>query len=351
MNYSQYIIYIPYTIAWGICRLYRKLFKKEKSVVFYCGAVVDYIVLKNVLKHVPDVKIIAKKKKVQKELRQKYGVKNCGLYPAFPDVIVMARHVARKFPGSKLVKIGTRHGAYHFKDFVSAKRYNRFDKFFVTSQKEVELAAQKGITSAVAVGFPKLDGAFDGSLTEKKLDNYRERLNLDKSKSTIIFTATWERSRMSAVDKWAHRLGELTDDYNVLVTLHPWVSQKYVGIIKNTQKIHYIADWDILPYLMISDVMIADMSSIIAEFCALDKPIVGYRVTEGTRLSAEIQRMLKDISHQVDTFEEMKAAIKRGLKTPNELSAARQKYNKIMFDELDGNAGKRAADIIKSYLK
>lgn len=351
MNYSRYVTYVPYRLAWGVGRLYRRLFHRPQSVLFYCCSIVDYVVFKNIHKHLPHVRLIAESRQLRKELSATQGITDCGLYPAFPDVVLMARHIARKFPGPNLIKIGMRHGAYHFKAFVSAERYNEFDKFLVTSRAEVELARQAGITSAVAVGFPKLDGAFDGTLTEAVLKQYRRQLDLDDTKRTIIFAATWDRSGMSAVHKWSHRLAELTDAYNILVTLHPWISDTYSRRIRETDKIHYLKELDNLPYLMISDLMVSDTSSIIAEFCALDKPIVTYRIEAGPRLTQEIQDMLEAISYPVDTFEEMKLQITRALEHPAELSASRQKYNRIMFDELDGRAGERAAAIIKEYLR
>ena len=57
--------------------------------------------------------------------------------------------------------------------------------------------------------------------------------------------------------------------------------------------------------------------------------------------------MLEQISIQVSSFEDMKTAIRLALSEPKKQSPARIKYNRIMFDELDGKAGIRAAEIIK----
>ena len=350
MNYSQYVIYLPYTAAWHLFRLFRRLLRRPPSVAFYCGNELDYVVMRNVMRHLPAARLVVKKRKVRRRLAERYGVNRCGLYPAFPDVVVMARHVARKFPGGGIVRIGMRHGAYHFKDFVSARRYNKFHTYMVTSRREVELARSRGIRSATAVGFPKLDPAFDGTITGEELRCLRQELKLDESRPTVIFTATWERSGMSAVRKWIHRLEEVAAEYNVLVTLHPWVGDDCADIARAAPGVVYIESLDVLPYLMISDLMVADMSSIIAEFCALDRPIVGYRVTRGTRLSSEIQGMMEEISEQVDTFEQMMDAVERGLAQPDRRAGARRRWNRVMFESLDGNAGMRAAELILRQL-
>ena len=352
MNVSQYVIYYPFRIAWHAKKLIRTITKKPIDIAFYCGTPVDYIVARGVLPLLPHCRIIAKNKKVKQDLFELYGVENCTIYPAFPDIVLMARHVARKFPEKKMIKYGMRHGAYHFKDFVSSARYNAFDNFFVTSEEEVRQAKEKDINNCVAVGFPKLDDAFTGKITHEHLKKVKQSIpTFDSNKKTIIFTATWDKSNMSAVALWSKRLSELTKDYNVLVTLHPWVSKGHIEQVKNTENVHYIYDKDILPYLMISDVMIGDISSIIAEFCALDKPIVTYKTPDGKRTSQEILNMLNEISYRVDTFEEMTSAIKTATLNPQEHSQARAKHNKIMFDELDGKAGERLAHFINEKIK
>ena len=351
MNYSQYIIYLPYRLIWNLKKLMRILFHKDIDIVFYCGTPVDYVVVKNVIELLPRCRIVAKNRKIRNVLINNYGINKCGLYPAYPDVLIATRHIARKFPEKQMMKFGMRHGAYHFKDFVSAKRYNAFDYFLVTSQKEVELAVQKGIYNAVAVGFPKLDDAFNGKISINDLTELKNELSLDPKKPTIIFTATWEKSGMSAVEKWADRLSELVGDYNVLVTLHSWVTDKNRMIIKMNHQVHYIESKTILRYLMISDVMVGDISSIIAEFCALDKPIITFRTGRGKRTNDDILEMLDQISFRVDSFEELTRALKNAITDPGYHSNARNNYNKIMFDELDGNASIRAATFIGKKLK
>ena len=346
MNYSQYIIYWPYRITWHIIHLFRLIFRRDLDIVFYCGTPVDYIVVKDVIDKLPNCRIVAKNRRIKNDLISNYNVSKCTTYPAFPDVLIAARHIVRKFPEKRILKFGMRHGAYHFKDFVSAKRYNAFDYYFMTSVKEVKLAEKKGITNAVAIGYPKLDDAFNGKITENELARLRKKLNLDVQKPTMLFTATWEKSGMSAIDKWAGRLSELVDKYNVLVTLHAWVTEKNRTLVRRNSQVHYIETKDILPYLMISDVMVGDISSIIAEFCALDRPIITFRTDKGKRFSDEIREMLDQISFRVNTFAELKKALNEAILNPNLHAAARQQYNKVMFDVLDGKAGERAAAFI-----
>ena len=341
MNFSKYIVHFPYRIAWAVAHK----FKKQKSIHFYCAGQVDYVVMESIIQHFSEGVVVAKNRKVRKDLK-KYGIES-KLYPTFPDIVVIPRHTARKYPEPKIKKVGMRHGAYHFKDFVKASRYHMFDIYFVTSNEEVGLAQKKGIKNTKAIGFPKLDSFFDGTYTTDQLDSYRKKHKIDRDKPVLLFTTTWDKSGTSAIKHWIHRLDELTADYYVLVTVHQWTNKKYIQLLKNNKHIAYLEDKNILPYLLIADIMIADLSSIIAEFCALDKPIITYIVPDGKRTPKEIKDMLADISIRVNSFDEMKTAVQLALSEPNKQSDARKKYNRIMFDELDGKAGLRAAEIIK----
>ena len=344
MVFSYYIKKYPYKAMWRLSRL----FGNPPKISAYIAMPMDYIVLKPVLKHFHDIHYIAKNSETLEYLKSE-GIKNISKY-GYPDVVIMCRHSTYRFPEEKIIKIGFRHGAYHFKAFVSADDYNTFDLYFMTSEKEVAIAKELGIVSAVSGGFPKLDPAFDGTMNEEYLLPYRKKANLDLNKRTVIFCTTWDGSGMSAIEKWAEKLDELTSQYNIVVTLHPWVSQKYYKMIENNPNVYLINENDVLPYLMISDVMVGDISSIIAEFCALDKPVITFKVQAGKRIVPEVVEIISDISIQIDDFSELNGAIVHSLNIPIEKSPARKAANQIMFDTLDGRSGERAAQVIKEFL-
>ncbi|MCF7858926.1 MAG: CDP-glycerol glycerophosphotransferase family protein [Candidatus Cloacimonetes bacterium] len=291
MNLAKHIIHIPYLTAWRI----RKLFDKKKRIDFLCGNIVDFYCFKPIYQLMSEIRLVAKNKTVQRELKD-LGIRSV-LYPTFPDVIVMTRHLAWKYPDPKIKKIGLRHGAYHFKDFVAAHRYNAFDKFLVTSKKEVELAAVKNIVNAIVIGFPKIDPMFNGEISEAELKNLRAKLNLDPQKATIIFTTTWDKTNYSAITKWIHRLPEISKDYNVLVTVHHWTTDSKKQILENTDGIYFVKEKDILPFLLIADILVGDISSIIAEFNSLDKSIITFKVPLFQRFTSEIKMILEKLQN------------------------------------------------------
>jgi hypothetical protein len=123
---------------------------------------------------------VAKNKEVQAELKN-YHLKSI-VYPSYPDMVIMCRHSAWRYPLKNIRKIGMRHGPYHFKDFIKTGYYNEFDKYIFTSPTEAKQAQELGITNGAGVGFPKLDDAFDGTITNGDLDNLREILKLNLHK-------------------------------------------------------------------------------------------------------------------------------------------------------------------------
>ena len=133
------------------------------------------------------------------------------------------------------------------------------------------------------------------------------------------------------IDKWFDRLDELVEKYHVLVTLHPWISKKYRQKIVHTEKIIYIRNEDILPYFAIADILISDTSSIIGEFCALNKPIITFKVDIQKRLTENIRKMISEISEQVNSFDELKHKLPEIIKQPDKLSNERVKWNKILY--------------------
>lgn len=345
MTISEYLLTAPYYLLWKTDKL---LSTKSPLIDFYIGELMDYHVMKPIMRHFPSARVVAKNFSVRSALR-KEGV-DAVLWPTLPDVVIMARHALHEYPIRNVIKIGMSHGTYMFKNFIAAKKYNAFARYMLTSQEVVEMGKKTGIHSAVAIGYPKLDQAFNGQITASDLNELRRSLQLDPSKPTILFSATWDKSGMSAIGRWHDRVDELTSKYNILVTLHPFMSAGYINSIKNKSGIHYVDNDNDVPYLMLADLLVSDTSSIIAEFCAFNKPIVTFRVEKAKRLSGSIKELIASISVPVDSFDQLPEAIDQAL-TNDQLAPARESANKRFYLALDGQASTRAANEIRNILK
>lgn len=345
MVFSYYLYKYPYKLLWYL----NSYIGKTIEFAFYCADPLDYKMFLPIAKFLPGVQIIAKNSKTKKFLSQS-GIPYTNM-PAFPKVVIMARQTPYKFPVDKIVKFGFDHGLYQFKRWTSPENYNGFNLYFVSSPKQVEIANSMGINSVRAVGYPKLDNAFNGHYNEAYIENLKRSLQLNPQKKTIIFTSTWNVAGLSVLSKWIDKLDLLTNDYNILVTVHTWTAPSYISKLKFMKQIHFIEEYDVTPYLMIADVLVGDYSSIIGEFCAFDKPIITFEVPESERTIPEILQLIKSISIQINDFDEIHEALERCIRNPNEKQKERQEANNTLFYKLDGLAGKRAAEFILSAIK
>jgi len=344
MVISYYIIKYPYKLAWNLLNS----FKKRKEVVFYCANELDLEIFKNVQKHLKPIPIVAKSKSLQLKLK-KNGLA-ARTMPSFPKAVIMCRQACYRFPESKIIRIGLAHGAYHFKPFANVQGHNMFDQFHFSSSMEVEEAKQIGITSGVGLGFPKMDDGFNGTYSPQIIDSLKQELNIDPQKKTVLFSATWDGSNMSAVHQWYDKLDQFTQDYNVIVTVHIWTSEKYKQKIKETEGVKFINTQNITPYIIISDICICDTSSIISEMCALHKPIVTFKVPIVKRTVLEVRDIIEKISFQIDNFSDLAPSLKHAFDNSHLKQKEREIANKRMFESLDGKAGERVANKITELL-
>jgi CDP-Glycerol:Poly(glycerophosphate) glycerophosphotransferase len=325
-----------------------RLFRKKRKIVLYCDDAYDVVLFRTVQKYLNPVQIVAKNGQVSKSLKDMgYSSKRM---PSFPDAVIMFRNMAWKFPSRKIIKIGFEHGAYNFKNFSKAYYYNRFNVFFMTSETDVARARERGITTVRAIGFPKIDPVFDGSIVPEQLRDLAVRTGLDPKKKTLLFSSTWDGSGMSAIHKWYKRISSLSTRYNLMVTVHAWMSERYRMELKNNPDLVFIDDFEILRYIMIADVCIGDTNSLLAEFCLLDKPIITFRVPVTARTMPDVIELVEKISIRIDTFEELAPALEILFKNGDKLSVQRKEAVKITLGKPDGKSGMRAADEIVKLL-
>jgi CDP-Glycerol:Poly(glycerophosphate) glycerophosphotransferase len=340
--FSYYLTTPFYRLTWHALRLFRK----KRKIILYCDDAFDIVLFHNVQKHLNPVHIAAKNRKVRKKI-EAMGYSS-EIMPSFPDAVIMFRNMAWKFPYKKIIKIGFEHGAYNFKRFSKAQYYNQFNIFFMTSETDVARAHARGIKTVKAVGFPKIDSVFDGSISPELLRDLAARIGLDPKKKTLLFSSTWDGSGMSAIHTWYKRVSLLKDRYNLMVTVHAWMDEMYSTELKNNPDLVFIDDYEITRYIRLADVCIGDTNSLLAEFCLLDKPIITFRVPATARTMADVTDLIEKISIRIDTFEELAPAVEKLLKNGDDLSARRKEAVTITLGQPDGKAGLRAAgEIIK----
>jgi hypothetical protein len=348
MVFSYYLSYIPYNLFWRLARVFRK----KDLCLLHIEDAFDYYLYGNIAPHMPDIDLVTVNPSLKRNLKAILPAsKKIHLYPfCFPDAVIMFRNAAWKYPVKRIVKVGMEHGAYNFKQFPKTRYYNMFDLYLMTSFADMERLISRGAATVKAIGYPKSDSLFSGKYTPQFLDELRKRLEFDTDKHTVLFSSTWDGSGMSAIEKWYDRLDQLSGRFNIMVTLHPRMSPKYVDYFRQTKGIHFVDDMDIYPYILCADVCIGDTNSLIAEFCIADKPIVTFSIDPTQRTMDDVISLISSVSIRIDTFREIEAAIQKAIETSPESSVKRKAVIKTLIDPLDGKAGKRAAEAILDLL-
>lgn len=330
---SYYLLKPLYSLCWRIL----KLFKARTETVFYCHTTLDLQNWLPVQKYLKPIPLVSDKANTRKELRAMgYIVKPL---PVYPKAVIMCRLAAHKFPSRKVIKIGMRHGAYHFKRMSKAGNFNLFQLYLFTSPQDLAKAKSIGVSCGEVGGFPKLDSYLA----------VKEAPAAPGCKKRLLFTATYDLSGMSAIHLWLERLPELTAKYDIYVSLHPWMSESIKARIAVLPGIHYVQD-NPLPSICSADLCVVDTSSVIAEICALDKPLISWALGTAERSVSQITEILERCSIRISSFDELEAAIERVFTQADEHGKARAEANAIFFDRLDGKAGKRSAEHIVKLL-
>ena len=335
MVLSYYLLKPFYSLAWRVLNLFRK----RQETLFYCHTPVDMENWLPVQKYLRPLRVVTDKADTYKALKQN-GTQVSRL-PAFPKAVIMCRVASHKFPSHKVLKIGMTHGAYHFKRMTSAQNFQPFSLFLFTSQRDLENAKKNGVTMGKVGGFPKLDPYLPVKHTDVE--------DITNRKARILFTATYDKSGMSAIQHWLPHLLELTDKYEIYVSVHPWTSKAYIDALKAMPKVHYILGSP-LPYIHKADLCVVDRSSIIAECTALGKPLISWILPDSPRMVPEITEILAKISIRIKDFSQLIPAIEKILAEPGIFGPERIWANAIFFDSLDGKAGLRTAQAITKLL-
>lgn len=331
---SYYLLKPFYALCWRVLNL----FQARRQTVFYCRSAVDMQNWLPVQKYLKPIPLVSDKRSTRSALRKMgYEVKPL---PVFPKAVIMCRVSAHKFPSRKVIKIGMTHGAYHFKRMTSAKNYQPFSLYLFTSQADLKIAKERGITCGQVGGYPKLD---------PYLKNAKAARSEVLARPRVLFTSTYDASGMSAIHLWLERLPELVGKYDIYVSLHPWMHPDIVKQIAGMAGIHFLED-HFLPVLNSVDVCVVDSSSVIAEICALDKAMISWVLAPAARSVPQITSILERCSIRISHFDELDAAIRTAIAHPEKHAAARAQANAIFFDRLDAQAGRRSASLILNLL-
>jgi CDP-glycerol glycerophosphotransferase (TagB/SpsB family) len=145
-----------------------------------------------------------------------------------------------------------------------------------------------------------------------------------------------------------------------MIKLHGSTAQKYKDMYRQLaqtdNRVIYLDDLDITPYLAKADVLISDVSSVMMEFAALGKPVVLFnnplQKTYKNYNPNDLEYTHRDIGYQVSNLEEMKLAILKIHRGQDPFVEKRQQITDQLFaNKYDGKATERIIDIILHLLR
>ena len=232
--------------------------------------------------------------------------------------------------------------------------------------KRLNIDDKKAETLKV-VGWPRSDDFFNGEFDRGKI---MKNINLDPNLKTVMYAPTWGwgYGNEKLFARWFDREIEIFEelclqinsmDLNFIVKLHYLSFQagnkQLINIAKKYDVVWLVEETAVFmddpsPFLWITDVLLSDLSGIIAEFMVLDRPII--YIDPDERLDAwDESDMPRDFrkGHVVKTPEELFSAIYDSIKYPKRFSRERRELTSKLFCSLDGKATDRGVKEILAF--
>ena len=227
----------------------------------------------------------------------------------------------------------------------------------------------------VLTGFTKLDPLFsqNPSFDEKLVQS----LGLDPNKKTILFAPTFYPS---SLERFGMKLGEYTQNYNVILKPHMWTYflDKFgeYNLVPQRNLAYDLADkfshikllgpevYNITPYYKISDILLTEASSTIYEMIALEKPVIvnrfyrlklshkifRYRLFK-KRLNKEMNKDITNFCFEMNRARDLPQVLDTAFNENHKRLNIVREYQKKMLYKLDGKASERVRDTILDHFQ
>ncbi len=236
---------------------------------------------------------------------------------------------------------GEKKGHFRIRDYFDL--YLTQGPFF--TQRFQELQEQKKDFTVIETGWPKLD--VYGKEAHKYEAEKKEILAANKATKIVLYAPTFSPSLTSA-PYLLEEIKRLASNkaYVILIKFHDLMAQEqidaYRKLAAEVENIHFESEKNIIKYLLISDLMISDTSSVVYEFLLLDKPVLTFKnfskniqwedIKEYTGLSEKVENIF-----QKDLFKEKRRAIFRDYHPFNDGRSAERMVDAVdQFIEKNG---------------
>jgi hypothetical protein len=224
----------------------------------------------------------------------------------------------------------------------------QWDRFFFINRRRMRNFIVSGAlvpdSPAIRlVGMPKSDCLVDGSLTR---EGVLMAQGIDPVRPTVLYAPTW--TRFSSLNAMGVAIvgGLVRAGYQVLVKLHEnsldpslensggvdWIARLQPLLDQGGGRL--ITSGDASAWLVASDVLITDHSSIGFEYLLLDRPLIRVVMPEligSTNVGAEYVELMVTAATSVTTAPDVLAAVGHAIADPVRLSAERRAVASELF--------------------
>jgi CDP-glycerol glycerophosphotransferase (TagB/SpsB family) len=158
---------------------------------------------------------------------------------------------------------------------------------------------------------------------------------------------------------------------NFLIKLHdrafkqwkPKIKQDWIQRLRQyagNERVRVIHDYDVVPYLYVSDLLVSDISSVVNEFSLLNRPIVLFDVPRLIAFhkklehkreleSSDLEEWGQEVGDVVQKPQELQNAIDHALSSPEEKQEVRNEFAQRFFFN-PGTATEKAINKIYEFL-
>ncbi|MGC9366926.1 MAG: CDP-glycerol glycerophosphotransferase family protein [bacterium] len=298
------------------------------------------------------------KKQIEQDIKRNGG--NIAESTSGYDLVVTGDLVRspQKFKNAMLVFINHGTGIKTILYRLLEKQQNTSYLIFVEGeyrkQKILEHDVQ-GKSQIEVVGYPKLDPFFNGAYDRDKILN---SIGLDPDLPTLIYAPTY---KPTSIDYIKDEIFSQCRDINLIIKLHQyswrgkyapsWHHQIYQRNIGNFKKAYLVPgnDYNIMPYLAASDVLLTEASSTMFEFLAMGKTGIIYDLpcdrlkhTDGQSILDEDNRnFLENTFIHINSPDHIKDGFNQAINPPPEYLNNAENWRKKLFYKLDGKASER----------
>ena len=245
---------------------------------------------------------------------------------------------------------------------------SRIDIRAVESESRYKTLTAQGHQNLALTGYTKLDPLFTVNEQEKLVT--KKILGIDNHLPILLYAPTFYPT---SFDNLASELEYLSSEFNIIIKLHnfSWFQQRFIYQSKLAQEIEsrsdnvYLLDnsiYNIVPYYLIADALISDISSTIFEFLPLNRPIIQaeclhlrlrHRIFKKRFMKKlDIHRMQElEFVYKVESPSELFRSVSFACDHPEEMSDLRLEAHDYFLYKRDGNASERLIDEIEKTLQ